>query len=141
MNIDMKVWGETKAMWCVKCNLSGSLKRFVLAWKLNTLASSFSQNWSKEALCQRAASLSFGCKPVVWLCWSTTVQVSGGGGLRGHTVLSKLPASLQVKQSCNPRIRVGNFSDQSLPKIPHYSVNDLLVDLMGKVHLKVQNPQ
>lgn len=133
----MKVWGETKPMECVKGSLSGSLKRFVLAWKLNTLASSFSQNWGKEVLCQRAASLSFGCKQVVWLCWQTTVQVSRGEGLRACTVFSKLPASLQVKELCKPRIRAGNFSDQSFP---HYTVNDLPMDLNGKGPFKITEP-
>lgn len=86
-------------------------------------------------MCQGPVSLSFGCRT---------------GGV---TVLTNNCASEWREKSERARWLLpapGMFAscailfhirDQSLPRILHYIANDLLIDLMGKVHLKVQNPQ
>lgn len=74
---------------------------------------------------------------VKWVVWPlTSSHTSGGEGLRGHSGwLLPAPGTLV---SCATLLHI---RDQSSPSILYNTANDQLIDLMGKVHLKAQNPE
>lgn len=105
---------------------------FALSMKLNYEAVSYSQGRRSCATDQLLWSGHLGAQLV--MCWQITACEWRERSGRTHWLLSA-PGRLI---SCATPFRI---RDQSLPRIPHYIANDLLIDLVGKVPLKEQDPQ
>lgn len=143
INVHVNVWEETKATWCAKA-IHQEVEWGEKSWLVGLFCPWSSTLWQlhvakirgrRPRACQGPAPLALGCKT------SGVTVLTNNCAWEWRDRSERTPWLLPGPGRLTSCATLFRSQDWSLPRILHYIANDPLIDLMAKVHLKVQNPQ